>query len=89
MEMECGCPRGKGIKNKVVKPYIYTSFQSQGHVKQNLTACLYTGPKGDYQLLAKQPQSVKSLSLCLVSEIIEHLFMIKICDLEKKREKVT
>ena len=31
---------------------------------------------------AEQPQSVKVISLRLIYKIIEHLFMIKICDLE-------
>ena len=59
--------------NKVVMPYKY--FQSQSHVKQNLTEDVYnTGKRRLPNVQANQPQSVTVLSLCLLSEIIELYF---------------
>ena len=62
-------------KNKLIQ--LYKRFQSQGHVKQNLTEHAFTQrAKGGYPVQAEQPRSVQVLPLCLVSEIIK-LFMVK------------
>ena len=61
------------IYNKVAKPY--KRFQSQHHgTSQKVKISLGKG-----RLLAGRAAFSHTLSLCLVSQIIKHLFMIKIC----------